>query len=216
MRLENRLALVTSATKDRGKAITTAYLKEGAHVIATAPTAQELDLLANSLEQDIKQPALTLLPLPPAATSQILQACYEIGKRWKMLDILVLNPLQPTPLRPIAHIPPNLWKDAFNNLHSVQALLCGLTPLLKASKNGGHILLTSCHNTEKHCAYSGASTTPLAALEYMMRIYQKEMLKTSIKINIIKEEHMKISQKKSPLPNTSTPDVTEQYITLAL
>ena len=99
--LENRVAVVTGASRGLGRAIALALAKEGAHIIALARTQGGLE----ELDDEIKAlgGSATLVPSDIKDYAAIDRLGAAIFERWKKLDILIGNAGilgKLTPLRP--------------------------------------------------------------------------------------------------------------------
>ncbi|MEQ1790551.1 MAG: SDR family NAD(P)-dependent oxidoreductase, partial [Rickettsiales bacterium] len=86
MKLTNRIALVTGATKGIGFAVAKRFAAEGAHVIATGRSVADLE----KLDDDIKAigGSATLVPLDLLETDKIELLAANIAQRFGRLDIL--------------------------------------------------------------------------------------------------------------------------------
>ena len=89
MDLNNKIILVTGASRGIGKNICQALAKEGAHIVATA---RNLELLGK-LEKEIKSDGgnATVVPADLGVESDILNIFTEIKNKFGRLDVLINN-----------------------------------------------------------------------------------------------------------------------------
>lgn len=183
MRLKDRIALVTGASRGIGAAIARRYAAEGAHVICVARTTGALE----ELDDEIKAlgGSATLVPLDLEKTEMIDGLAAPLLERFGRLDILVGNAAIFGRMTPLHQFPPNLWEQVFRlNVHANQRLIRAVHPLLHASPAGRAIFVTSTVGREPR-AYWGAYAASKAALDAMVLGYAKECAQSNIKVNLV-------------------------------
>ena len=88
-KLDNRIALVTGASKGIGKAIAESFAKEGATVLCASKTPESCYNVAEAiLEQGGRAEAF---PMDVSSKDSIHEVCQEIFKKYSGIDILVNN-----------------------------------------------------------------------------------------------------------------------------
>ena len=168
--LEGAVVLVTGASRGIGRAIALRYASEGAHVIAVARNVAALESL-DDLINDMAG-SCTLVPL-------------DITDGLGKTDVLIGNAAQLGVLGPIGHVPPNIWDRVIQvNLTANWRLVRSFDPLLRASKHGRAIFLTS---KVGHLVkpYWGAYSVSKAGLEMLVRLYAAETKGTSVSVNLV-------------------------------
>jgi NAD(P)-dependent dehydrogenase (short-subunit alcohol dehydrogenase family) len=179
--LENRVAVVTGASRGLGRAIALALAREGAHIVATARTQGGLE----ELDDEIKGVGSTATLVPAdikdfAAIDRLGAAIFE---RWQKLDIVIGNAGILGKLSPLGHIDPKVFEDVMAvNVTANWRLIRSLDPLLRASDAGRAIFVTS-GLAQKCWPYWGPYSISKAALEAMVRTYAAECETTSIRAN---------------------------------
>jgi NAD(P)-dependent dehydrogenase (short-subunit alcohol dehydrogenase family) len=179
--LENRVAVVTGASRGLGRAIALALAREGAHIVATARTQGGLE----ELDDEIKGVGSTATLVPAdikdfAAIDRLGAAIFE---RWQKLDIVIGNAGILGKLSPLGHVDPKVFEDVMAvNVTANWRLIRSLDPLLRASDAGRAIFLTS-GLAQKCWPYWGPYSISKAALEAMVRTYAAECETTSIRAN---------------------------------
>ena len=180
-RLQDRVALVTGASRGLGASVAVALAREGAHIIATARTEGGL----TELDDQIKAVGgtATLVPLDIKDFDGIDRLGAAIFERWKKLDILVGNAGVLGKLTPMAHAEPRMWDEVMAvNVTANYRLIRSLDPLLRASDCGRAIFITS-GLANKCWAYWGPYSISKAALEAMVKTYANEIATTSLRVN---------------------------------
>ncbi|HEX6959528.1 MAG TPA: SDR family NAD(P)-dependent oxidoreductase [Ferrovibrio sp.] len=219
MRLKDRIALVTGASRGIGAAIARSYAKEGAHVICVARTVGALE----ELDDEIKAAggSATLVPLDLEKTEQIDGLAAPLLERFGRIDILVGNAALLGRMTPLHQYPPELWEKVFKlNVHANQRLLRAVHPLLQASPAGRAIFLTSSASTHVR-AYWGAYAASKAALDNMVETYAKEVVTTNIKVNLVDPGATRTKMRAAAYPGEepetlpAPEDIVEVFIALA-
>ena len=180
--LENKVAVVTGASRGLGKAIALQFAKHGAHIIATARTQGGLE----ELDDEIKAlgSTATLVPMDITDYPAIDRLGAAIFERWKKLDILIGNAGILGKLTPLPHIDPKVWDETLAvNLTANYRLIRSMDPLLRLAPNGRAIFVTSGLAT-KCWPYWGTYSVSKAALEAMVKTYAAEMATTPVRANL--------------------------------
>ncbi len=197
--LENRIALITGASRGIGRAVALAFAREGAHVIAAARTQGALE----ELDDDIGRlgGSTTLVPLDLTDGAGIDRLGAAIYERWGRLDILVGNAGILGDLSPLGHIAPDDW-DAIMaiNLTANWRLIRSLDVLLRQSEAGRGIFLSS--GVAQTCkAYWGGYAVSKAALEALVKVYAAELENTSpARVNIINPGPIRTAMRAKAFP----------------
>lgn len=219
MRLKDRIALITGASRGIGAAIAKRYAAEGAHVIAVARTTGGLE----ELDDEIRAlgGSATLIPLDLAKTEMIDGLAAPLLERFGRIDILVGNAGIFGRLTPLHQFPPNLWEEVFRvNVHANQRLIRAVHPLLFASPAGRAIFVTSTVSREIR-AYWGAYAASKAALDNMIMGYAKEVAQSNIRVNLVNPGGTRSKMRAEAFPGedpTTLPkpeDITEVFVALA-
>ena len=173
MKFEGQLALVTGASRGIGAATALALAKEGAHVVITARSADDLE----KIEEHIHQAGgnATIAPLDLTDGDSIGRLATAISGRWDGLDILVLNAAMLGSLGPVPAIDGKEFNKVLTlNLIAQQALIAGFDPMLRKSENARLLAITSSVG-RKPRAFWGAYGASKAALETLVLSYGEEM-----------------------------------------
>ena len=183
LKLKDRIAVVTGASRGIGRAAAIALSKQGAHIIAISRTQGGLTDLDDEIKGHGGQ--ATLVPLDVCNGKGIDRLGAAIHERWGKLDILVGNAAILGPLTPISHIDPKVWDKLLAvNLTANHRLLRSLDPLLRLSDAGRAVFVTASVATT-NTAYWGGYGATKAALEAMVKTYANEMASTQVRANLL-------------------------------
>lgn len=175
--LNDRIALVTGASRGIGAATAEALAAQGAHVILVARTPGGLE----EVEERIHNAGgtATIAPLDLVDGESIDRLAHAIADRWKALDILILNAAMLGTLAPVPAIDAKEFSNLLTlNVGAQAALIAAFDPLLKASPHGRLIGITSTV-AENPRAYWGAYGASKAALENLVLAYGQEVANVS-------------------------------------
>ena len=206
MRLKDRIALVTGASRGIGRAVAERFAKEGAHVVATARTVGGLEELDDTIKA--AGGSCTLVPLDLAAPDGIEELGQAIFDRFKRLDVLVANAAVAASLGPISQLSPKAWEESVVlNMTANWRLIRSLEPLLKVSAAGRAIFVTS-GVTKMLPAYFGAYSATKAGLEALVYTWCKEIEKTNIRANLLSPGAVRTKMRAGAFPGEDPMTVT--------
>lgn len=170
---ENKLALVTGASRGIGAAIAEALAARGAHVILTARTPEDLEQVEERIHA--AGGSATIAPLDLGAQDGIGKLAVAISGRWDTLDMLVLNAAFLGTLGPVAQIDGKEFGKVLTlNLLAQQAMLAAFDPMLRRSEAGRVVAVTSSVGANPR-AYWGAYGASKAALDTLIQAYGQEV-----------------------------------------
>ena len=176
--LQDKLALVTGASRGIGAATATALGAKGAHVILTARTAAGLE----EVEQAIFDAggSATIAPLDLAQSDSIARLATAIGERWQALDVMVLNAGMLGSLAAVPAIDPKELAQVLTlNVSAQVALIQAFDPMLRRSAGGARVIGVTSSVGRTPRAYWGAYGASKAAFETLLEAYGDEMAEVS-------------------------------------
>jgi NAD(P)-dependent dehydrogenase (short-subunit alcohol dehydrogenase family) len=182
-RLKDRIALITGASRGIGRAVAIAFAREGAHVLLLS---RDLSALGQ-VDDEVRKVGgeASLIPLDLADGEKIDALGRSLYDRFGRLDIVVGNAAILGGLRPLVHVPSELWQRVFAiNVTANWRLIRTLDPLLRRSDAGRAIFVTSsvARTTKAYWAPYSVSKAALAALA---TTYANETADSAIKVNIV-------------------------------
>jgi NAD(P)-dependent dehydrogenase (short-subunit alcohol dehydrogenase family) len=182
--LQNKLALVTGASRGIGAATAEALAAAGAHVILVARTGSALE----EVEERIHSAggSATIAPLDLTDGENVGKLAGAVAARWDKLDVLVLNAAMLGSLSPVQDIDPKEYSRILSlNLLANQALIAAFDPLLKRSEKSDVVAVTSSVGAEPR-AFWGAYGSSKAALEALLGAYADETAYTGrMRVHIV-------------------------------
>ena len=208
-RLENRIALITGASRGIGAAVAKHFAAEGAHVILIARTIGGLE----QIDDEIKSlgGAATLIPCDLNDLDRIDNMGPSLLERFGKLDILIGNAAILGTMTPLTHYKTKSWNEVFDvNVHANWRLMRVAEPLLKLSDAGRAIFVTT-SATKNPKAYWGAYAITKSALETMAKVWASELKNTSVRVNLLSPGPTLTKMRQTAFPGESpsilkTPD----------
>lgn len=171
--LAGRIGLVTGASRGIGAATAKALAAAGAHVVLTARNVRDLEAVEDAIHE--AGGTSTIAPMDLTESDSIGRLAQALAQRWDRLDILVINAATLPTLTPVTQIDGKQFNQALTlNVLATQALLGTFDPLLKRSKHGRVIGLTSSVGATPR-AFWGAYGATKAAFENLLLCYGQEV-----------------------------------------
>lgn len=153
MRFENKIVVLTGATRSIGRAAATEFVKEGASLVLSARSTDELERTRAELSAE----AGRVLAIPGDicnvnyGAALVEQSLEHFGR----IDALVNNVGGGSPIRDVDQIPDAEWnRDMETNLNSVYRLCRSVVPVMK-QKGYGRIVMVSSIAGRSHGHLSG-------------------------------------------------------------
>ncbi len=219
-KLDGKIALVTGASRGIGYAVSLAFAREGAHVVAVARTEGGLEELDDAIKA--VGGSATLVPLDLTDYEGVDRLGAALFERWGHLDVLVGNAGTLGVISPIGHVTPKDWHSAIDiNVNANWRLLRSMDPLLQAADAGRAIFVTS-GAAQKCQPYWGPYAVSKAALEALVKTYAAEMAGTSVRANLLSPGPIRTAMRAQAMPGED-PDtlphpseVAELFVEMAL
>jgi short-subunit dehydrogenase len=171
--LQDRIALVTGASRGIGAATARALGAAGAHVVLTARTAGGLEEVEEAIYA--LGGSATIAPMDLTENESVARLAGAVGERWPALDLLVLNAAS---LGSLSAVPAIDFKEFAKvltlNVTAQAAMLAAFDPLLKAAKQARVLGITSSVGRTPR-AYWGTYGASKAAFENLLLSYGEEV-----------------------------------------
>lgn len=182
--LTGQLALVTGASRGIGAATAQALAAAGAHVILTGRDTKALEAVEEAIFAAGGN--ATIAPVDLAESDGIARLAQAVASRWDALDVLVHCAAVLPQLTGVTDVDAKSLANALTiNASATQALIARFDPLLRKSKNGRLVYLTTSVATSPR-AWWGAYAASKAAAEVLVDCYAQEVRNiTPIRIAII-------------------------------
>ncbi len=173
-----KIALITGASRGIGRALAEKLIDDGVHVIALARTQRALEELDDYAQG--KSASCTLVPCDLLKTRDFKPLADQIAARFGKLNALYLNAAMLGELTPLRDYPQKLWHEVMTvNCHAHAYLLAALDPLLRAAPAATVHFTLDNTNTG---AYWGAYAVSKAALATLADIYEAENATTTVRV----------------------------------
>ncbi|KQV63928.1 SDR family NAD(P)-dependent oxidoreductase [Rhizobium sp. Root1220] len=181
--LQDRIALVTGASRGIGYFTALELAKAGAHVIACARTVGGLEDLDDAIKA--AGGSATLVPFDLADMNAIDSLGASIFERWGKLDILVANAGVLGVISPIGHVEAKTFDKVMNiNVTATWRLIRSVDPLLARSDAGRAVILSS-GAAHKCRPFWGPYSASKAAVEALARTWAGETQSTPLRITSV-------------------------------
>ena len=204
---DDKVVLVTGASRGIGRAAALAFAKAGARVIACARTTGALEALDDEAQATGLQP-LTLVPFDIADGEAIDRLGLAIHERFGRLDVLISNAGDLGVLTPTPHLEVKAWDKAVAvNLSANWRLIRSFDPLLQAAEAGRAIFLTS-SVASKPKAFWGAYAATKAGLEALVGVYADETEHTKVRCALVDPGAMRTRMRAAAYPGEDPEGLT--------
>lgn len=183
MKLKNKKIVVTGGSKGIGKAITRAFLNNGASVMICGRNRSDLETARSELSQYGK---IQIFRADLAHRSDITGMVSRIKETFGNLDVLVNNASILGKRVLIEDYPENIWDEVINvNLNAQFYITKALIPLLKENTRGGSVINVSSSVGRSGRAYWGAYSVSKFGLEALTQILAQELESSGIRVNSV-------------------------------
>jgi NAD(P)-dependent dehydrogenase (short-subunit alcohol dehydrogenase family) len=197
-RLQDRIALVTGASRGIGAAVAKRLAREGAHVVLVARTQGGLE----RVDDEIRAAGGTasLVPLDLRDFDGIDRLAAVLAERHGKLDILVGNAAILGALSPMSHYEPKTWAEVIDiNLNANWRLIRDFDAMLRLSDAGRALFVTS-NVVREVRAYWGPYAASKAGLENMVRGWAAELANTKVRANLIDPGRVRTGMRRQAYP----------------
>lgn len=196
--MQDRVCVVTGATRGIGYSAALELARRGAHIIAIGRTLGALEELDDAVNSVGAQATLVQFDLKDvAAIDRLGAAIYE---RWGKLDGLVANAGLLGAITPLGHLEPNVWDDVMAvNVTANWRLIRSLDPLLRQSDAGRAVFMSS-GAAHKCKPFWGVYSVSKAALDAMIRTYSGETVSTNVKANLFSPGPVRTKMRAQAVP----------------
>jgi NAD(P)-dependent dehydrogenase (short-subunit alcohol dehydrogenase family) len=206
-RLQDRLALITGASRGIGAALAVEMAREGAHVVLVARDTKGLEATDDAVKK--AGGSATLVPMDLTDYAAIDRMAAQIMQRWGRLDALVGNAAMLADLTPVAHTDPDIWDKALAiNVTANMRLLRAFDVALRQSTAGRVVFFTS-GVTRSAPPYWGYYTASKMALEGLALCYAQEIENTAIRVNLINPGPTRTALRATAFPGEDPADLPD-------
>ncbi len=183
--LENKIILVTGASKGIGRAAARAFAEHGATVLLLGRNTAALEALYDDIvKEGHPEPVIITLDLETASFDDYLNLQDQIGHSFGRLDGLLNNASILGRLAPVSNtLTQDFAKVMQVNVNATFMLTKAMLPLLEEAPCGSVVFTSSSVGRKGH-AYWGSYTASKFATEGLMQVLAEELENTSnIRVN---------------------------------
>jgi NAD(P)-dependent dehydrogenase (short-subunit alcohol dehydrogenase family) len=196
--LQDKVVLITGASRGIGYAAALEAARRGAHVIAVARTVGGLEELDDEI-QDMGS-AATLVPLDLRDVDAIDRLGAAIFERWGHLDGLIANAGLLGVLTPVPHIKPEEFDRVLAVNVTANYRLIRSMDLLLRQADAARAVFVSSGAARSAKPYWGLYAASKAALDALIKSYAGEMVETRVKINAFYPGAVRTSMRAKAMP----------------
>ena len=196
--LQDRIILITGASRGIGAAVAKRVAQEGAHVVLCGRSVAQLEKVDDAINGEGGK--ATLVPLDLAKHDDIDALGAALLSKFGKLDGLVGNAAILGQMSPLTHITPKQWQSVLDvNVTANWRLLRICNPLLRKSASPRVVFVTS-GSAKGHTPYWGSYAMSKAALESLVLTYAAESENTPIRVNLIDPSIVATSMRAQAFP----------------
>jgi dehydrogenase/reductase SDR family member 4 len=207
LRLDDRVAIVTGASRGIGRAIALGLARAGAHVALTARKAPDLEAVAHEVS-GLGRRALAV-PGHMGRRPDIDRVFDTVAKEFGRLDILVNNAATNPVFGPLIEIDEEAWDKimALNVKGYLFAAQRAARAMLAAGK--GAIVNVSSTGGVRAAAGLGAYSVSKAAVIMLTRVMARELAPFGVRVNAVAPALIETKFSEALWKN---PDILDQYL----
>ena len=206
-RLQNKVVLVTGASRGIGRAVAIEAGRHGAEVILTGRTTGALEEVDDHIHA--AGGTSVIVELDQTDFPAIPRLAAAVHQRWGRLDGFVANAGQLGQLSPMAHSEADVFERTLTvNLTSIFHMIKAFDGLLRASQAGRAILVSS-GAAVGHRPFWGGYAVSKAGLEAMGRSWSAESEQTNMKINMIDPGGTRTAMRAAAYPGEDPQDLPD-------
>lgn len=207
MNEQQRVVLVTGASRGIGYFAALEAAKQGAHIIALARTVGGLEDLDDAI--GTAGGSATLVPVDLTDFEALDRVGAALHDRYGRLDGLIANAGILGSITPMGHIEPKEFDKVMAvNVTANYRLIRSLDPLLKVS-HAGRAVFVSSGAVKTNRAYWGLYAATKAALESMALSYAHELVQTRICANLFRPGRVRTAMRAKAAPGEDLKTLTD-------
>jgi 3-oxoacyl-[acyl-carrier protein] reductase len=211
MKLKEKVALITGAGRGIGKAVATAYAREGAKLALCARTPGELDETVTEL-RGLKAQAEGWI-CDVSLEGPVKELIANVQKQFGRIDVLVNNAGVMTRPAPLTEVDVSKWDYTIAvNLRGPFLVTQAALPIMMKQKSGSIINVSSMMGRGAYANFTAYATSKWG-LEGFTQTLAAEARSTNIRVNSVEPGY--VATKLTGYSGSKPESVTEAFIYLA-
>ncbi|MGA9364190.1 MAG: SDR family NAD(P)-dependent oxidoreductase [Bacteroidota bacterium] len=199
MTLSGKVALVTGGSKGLGKAISLAYAREGASVVACSRNPANLRKVERELSAITS--SYLLLPVDVGNSEQVRKLVEDALARFKRIDILVNNASLLGPRVEVVKYPEDEWRTIVEvNLFGAYLVSKRVSQVMMNQRSGSIINVTSSVGRQGRARW-GAYAAAKFGLEGLTQVQADELKPYNIRVNSVNPGAMATEMRRAAYPD---------------
>lgn len=218
MKLKEKFALVTGASRGIGKAVAKAYVREGASVIICGRNEEALH---NACREISQYGEIGYIQADISDRDDVKRLANAVAERWGRLHILVNNASILGVRTSILDYPEDVWEEVVKiNLNAQFFVTKALLPLILKSGNGSIINVSSSVG-RRGIAKWGAYSASKFGLEGLTQVLADELKPFGVRVNSVNPGGTRTEMRAEAYPDEdpmilpSTEEITPVFLYLA-
>jgi NAD(P)-dependent dehydrogenase (short-subunit alcohol dehydrogenase family) len=180
--MEERVALITGASKGLGREIARAYARTGLRLVITARGADELHHTATELR---RQTDVLALPGDVSDAAHVERLVRLAEARYGHIDVLVNNASELGAMTPLEHLPLATFESVLRtNVAAPLRLMQLVLPGMRARGSGLIVNVSSDAAVEAYPTWGGYAASK-AALEHLSRVLAAELDGSGVRVAVV-------------------------------
>lgn len=186
-RLQNKVILITGASKGIGRAVALKAGEQGATVILLSKSVKKLESVYDEMVAlGYPEPAIHPLNLVNMTPEDAHTLAQSIEQMFGRCDGVIHNAGISGPITPLEHLAPHKWQEVIHlNLNVPYLLTHALLPLLKKSPSSSIIFTTADEANKGKAYWSAYSASKFGVRALAQSLHEELENHTSIRVNCI-------------------------------
>lgn len=221
MRLLNKKAIITGASRGLGRALALRFAREGASVAICSRNQSEIDAVKVEILAADPDARVLARECDIANAGQVSRFVQTVVEQFGDIDILVNNAGMLGPRVPIAEYPPQEWERVVQtNLNGTFYLTNLVVPVMIKQKSGAIMNVTSTVGKTGRAKWGAYAVTKFA-IEGLTQVLAEELKPHNITVNSVNPGSLATEMRRQAYPNENQAllrkpeEVTEVFVYLA-
>lgn len=185
--LQNKVILITGASKGIGRALALKAAEYGATVVLLSKTVKKLEAVYDEIVSlGYPEPAIHPLNLANMTPDDAATLATSLEQMFGRCDAIIHNAGISGPITPLEHLAPHKWQEVVQlNLNVPYLLTHTLLPLLKKSDSASILFTTADESSQGKAYWSAYCASKFGVLGLAQALHEELENNTSIRVNCV-------------------------------